>query len=99
MPKSTKMGHVAGWLSRCSLGILAVSLFASVAQAQQRATQGMGNMDQPGGMGMDCPMMSGPMMVGGMVLCTLLALAAIFALLALGMFLLRRSRPRESRAA
>lgn len=75
-----KLGRIGVWLGR--IVALAMLLTAPAALAQGMA----------GGQ-MDCMRMGGPGMFVGMVFMWLFALAAIGALVALTVFLLRRSQP------
>lgn len=77
-----------GWLL-AAMGMLPVLLFTKIAEAQPNEMQETG-----------CPMMDmgmgGGWMMAGMILFGLLLLAAIAALVALTVFLVRRSRTREA---
>lgn len=75
-----------------------VLLLAKMVHAQPGAMQGMRGQEM-GGM-CQCPMMNmgSGWMTAGMILTGLLTLAAIAALVALTIFLVRRSRPRQAEA-
>jgi hypothetical protein len=85
-----------GWSWKYGLIAPTVLLSAGVAGAQQPGSvEGMEQMQQGGGMhGMQCPMMGGGMGTFLGVLGVLFLLATIAALIALAVFLVRRSRPR-----
>ena len=75
-----------------SIFTVAILVSATTALAQQVPGKGMCPGMQGGGM--TCPMMKGPMGFGMMLLGAALLAAAIAALVALTVFLVRRSRSR-----